>query len=233
MRTRIVIPLLSSCVAAAIAAGGCALTGRREAPLECRDEHLACAPFGASAPGCELTGKVRIELPRYRLRGLCRIVHAEGGRLRIDFEHSSLFGAIERRFTIFAGDDLAILDADDGSWVAGDSALAAVAEALGDRVSADEILYALLLASPRCAEMDDPHLTRRGSELVLRGSWRGRLIELRCDEREGVRQFRQRFISSGRRYLLEYEYRGGRGARRTSAARPSASRAPSTAEATP
>ncbi len=196
---------LCACVAAALAAGSCAFAGRREAPIPCADEHLACLPFGASAPGCELAGRVRIDLPRYRFRGLCRILHGEGGRLRIDFEHSSLFGAVERHLTILAGESLVIHDNGEGSYLAGDSALAAVAGELGARIEPDDILYALLLAFPGCAGISEPSLERRGGDLDLKGLWRGREIVLRCSEREGVRRFEQRFPSSGRRFIIEYE----------------------------
>jgi hypothetical protein len=205
MRTGSGKSAICACVAAALAVSSCAVTGRREAPLPCGDAHLDCMPFGASGPGCELAGKVRIDLPRYRFRGLCRILHAPGGRLRIDFEHSSLFGALRERITIFAGDSLAILDDGGGRSMAGEAALDLVAEGLGERIEADDILFALLLAAPRCADMAGPSLERRGGAFELRGGWRGREIELRCDAEKGVRSFKQRFAASGRRYILQYD----------------------------
>ena len=191
--------------AAAITASSCAVTGRRAAPVPCADEHLSCLPFGASGPGCEISGRVRIELPRYRFRGLCRVVHAEGGRLRIDFEHSSLFGAVRERITILAGDSLVIYREGGDRSIAGDEALDIVAEGLGERIEADDLLYALLLAFPRCADAAGASLARGGGGYEFRGDWRGREIELRCDGEKGARYFEQRFAGSGRRYILRYE----------------------------
>lgn len=197
--------ILCAIAAAALAVSSCAGLGRRGAPLPCGDAHLACVPFGGAAPGCELSGKVRIDLPRYRFRGHCRVLHEPGGRLRIDFEHSSLFGALRERLTILVGDSVSIVDDERGRSISGAAALDLVEEGLGERIAPDDILYALLLRSPRCIEMADPSLERRGGGYALRGLWRGREIDLRCDAERGARSFKQRFVRSGRRYILQYE----------------------------
>ncbi len=191
--------------AAALAAQSCAFAGRGAAPVPCNDAHLALLPFAGPAPGCEITGRIRIELPRYRFRGLCRILHDGRGRLRIDFEHSSLFGAIHERITVLAGDSLVIYDHGSGAWAAGDSALAVASEGLGAPVLSDDLLYTLLLAAPRCHDMADPALERRGADLALRGAWRGREVELRCDGDKGPRYFKQCFTYPHRCFILEYE----------------------------
>jgi hypothetical protein len=199
--------VLYACVAVALAASSCAFSGRRAVPIPCNDAHLAFLPFGGPAPGCEITGKVRIELPRYRFRGLCRILHDSSGKLRIDFEHSSLFGAIRERVTLISGDSLTIYDHGSGTIIAGDSALAVAAGGLGAPIRPDDVLYALLLAAPRCSEMTAPTLERRVGGITLRGAWRGRDVELRCAEEAGACLFKQCFASAGRCFILKYEGR--------------------------
>lgn len=202
-RTANRLALATLCVAVALGAAACAAFGPRPVPSPCegRLETL----FPPPTAGVELTGKVRLDLPRYRLRGLCRILSSGEGLLRIDFRHSSLFGAVSEDVTIVAGDALAICDREEGIVFESDSSLAFLRRSVGEAVEPDDLLYALLLAVPRCADMGMPGIEESGSRWKVSAGWRDRRVEIRGKREEGPREFEQCFADGARCFLVSYD----------------------------
>jgi len=173
--------------------------------VPCDERYEALFPLAGDTAGVELVGKVRLDLPRYRLRGLCRILASRDGMLRIDFRHSSLFGAVSEDVTMIAGTSLAIIDREDGGIIDGDSSLALLRQSAGAEVEPDDLLYALLLAVPRCADMRMPAVAESDSRWSVKALWRDRRIEIEGKRGEGPRRFRQCFGDEARCFVARYD----------------------------
>ncbi len=146
-----------------------------------------------------------MELPQYRIRGLCRILYSPDKLLRIDFRHSSLFGALREDVTVLVGDSLVIYDREEGRYFTGDSSLAVLRRGIGERIEPDDIFYALLLAIPACSELEGREIIEFGSRWELRARWRDRNIMIRGERGKGPREFEQCFAGRGRCYLIRYD----------------------------
>jgi hypothetical protein len=188
-----------------VLAQSCATLGPRPVEAPCDESFEARISPVKAGEGIEIVGKLRLDLPRYRIRGLARIAYFPGeGAARIDFRHSSLFGAVEAEATIFAGDSLVIYDRESGTFLGSDSSLALVRDETGADVAPDDILVALLLAFPRCAEMRSVSIARAGETWRLKAEWRGRRIEMRGERGKGTREFRQCFAGGAGCYTISY-----------------------------
>ena len=159
-----------------------------------------------------IVGKVRIELPEYRIRGLCRLIFSPTAGFRIDFSHSSLFGAVREDATVLLADSLTIYDRESGRLLGPDSSLALLRSSVGAAIEPDDIARALLLAVPACAELEEPSLEKKGNLWALRALWRGRRVEVQGRVGEGPRSLRECFSGEERCYLIDYAYaRGAKG----------------------
>jgi len=138
------------------------------------------------------------------------VTSSDDGALRIDFHHSSLFGAIEEDATLVVRDSLVIYDGDGRRVLGADSSLAMLRECVGAAIEPEDIRYVLLLDSPPCRELEGPACTRKGSKWRLEALWRGRRVEWDGNDLSGVTGMRQRFPGGEPRYTVEYEY--GKGA---------------------
>jgi hypothetical protein len=186
-------------------AQSCAMFGPRRVEAPCDESFEALLSPVKAAEGIEIVGKLRLDLSRYRIRGLMRVAYSPGeGVARIDFRHSSLFGAIEEDVTILAGDSLVIYDRGSGTYLGNDSSLALIRGEIGGGIAPDDILVALLLAFPRCAEMRSASVTRSGETWRLKADWRDRRIEMRGERGGGAREFKQCFAGGAGCYTISY-----------------------------
>jgi hypothetical protein len=186
-------------------AQSCATFGPRRVEVPCDERFETLISPVKAGEGIEIVGKLRLDLPRYRIRGLMRIAYFPGeGTARIDFRHSSLFGALEAEVTILAGDSLVIYDRESGKYLGNDSSLALVRDETGGDVAPDDILIALLLAFPRCAEMRSVSVARTGETWRLKADWRDRRIEMRGERGRGAREFKQCFAGGTGCYTISY-----------------------------
>ncbi|MDD3642167.1 MAG: hypothetical protein PHQ19_01700 [Candidatus Krumholzibacteria bacterium] len=162
-------------------------------------------PGGSPPHPREISARVRIELPRYRVRGICGVHWSGDGFLQVDFDHSSLFGALRREATILiGGGSIEIRDDSRGEVVRDEEALAMLGDQLGIEVCADDIVYLLLLLPLPLGEEGPVEVERRGDEVAVRGLWRGRAVEIAGPP--GLPPRRLRVISAGG---IGYETRYG------------------------
>jgi hypothetical protein len=183
----------------------CGALGPRRVAAPCDESFEALLSPVKEGEGIEIVGKLRLDLPRYRVRGLLRVAYSPAeGMARIDFRHSSLFGAVEEDVTILAGDSLAIYDRGSGRHFGNDSSLALMRGETGGEIAPDDILIALFLAFPRCAEMRSASIVRSGETWRLKADWRGRRIEMRGGNRRGASEFRQCFAGGAGCYTISY-----------------------------
>jgi len=183
----------------------CAVFGPRRVEAPCDESFEALLSPVKAADGIEIVGKLRLDLSRYRIRGIMRVAYSPAeGLARIDFRHSSLFGAIEEDVTILAGDSLVIYNRESGTYLGNDSSLALIRGEIGGGIAPDDILIALLLAFPRCAEMQSASVERSGETWRLKADWRDRRIEMRGENGRGAHEFRQCFTGGAGCYTISY-----------------------------
>ncbi len=197
--------------AAMMLAQSCAAPGPRRGGVPC-DERFDEIVLFPAMPGeaLEIVGKLRIDLPRYRIRGLARIVYVPADHTaRIDFRHSSLFGAIEEDVTLLVGDSLIIRDHTGGRRWGNDSSLALVKQETGCEIAPDDILAALLFKLPRCAELESAEVLWDGGDWRLKADWRGRRVELRGNAGRGFTDFKECFSGDAGCYTVTYGERTG------------------------
>ncbi len=166
----------------------CASDVLERSTLSCDgDEWL---PVDFRAPAVTAVGRVKIDLPKYRVRGICRIDFNGDDDLTIDFKHSSLFGAYEEDVLVRLRDgELTLVDRERGRWFDADSSLAIITSGVGFEFYADDLLYVLLFAFPKCSEMTGPKLSEGENGWRLVGEWRGRRIELEGNHGHTVESF--------------------------------------------
>ncbi len=186
----------------------CGSASLKRSALSCSEDDWVLEEF--RVPAIRAVGRVKIDLPKYRIRGICRIEFDGRDVLAIDFKHSSLFGAYEEDALIrLSGGELTILDRERDRWFDTDSSLAMLTRGVGFDLYTDDLLYALLLALPECSDMTDPELWDGGDEWRLVGEWRGRRIELEGGEGRAIESFS--FCPTGDMgcYTMSYRYDDG------------------------
>lgn len=185
----------------------CSSYRNQDVSISCEDEFPLL--FSVSAPGTGLfiTGKVRIELPRYRVRGVANMRYAPTGRLRIDFHHSSLFGAVREDASIFINDgSISIFDHERGRFFGHDSSLALIGSNFVFDIYHDDLLSALLLESPSCREFGSIDFSGRDDEWSLEGTWRDRWVAISGERGRGPLEFRLCREAGSGCYIIWYFY---------------------------
>jgi hypothetical protein len=134
----------------------------------------------------EITARVRLDLPKYRIRGTCSVFRSADGSVQLDFVHSSLFGSVREEATVFIdGDSIAIEDHVRGTWRGSRETLALLREYFDFEVLPRDIMVMLLLSPPPVEEIRDLESSFSGGSWRLEGLWRGRLLEMQGDEAKG------------------------------------------------
>jgi len=126
-----------------------------------------------------LKGKLRIDLPDFRLRGVVRLVFSDRGNLRMDFHHSSIMGAYEEDFSLLIrGEEFYIFDRKRDRLYEGERALEIVNGKSVVDIREDDLLYILLVKGFKSTDLENPRYLTNGSEWLIRAVFRGRDIEL-------------------------------------------------------
>ncbi|MDD4856543.1 MAG: hypothetical protein PHD74_00400 [Candidatus Krumholzibacteria bacterium] len=183
----------------------CAFLGSPRVQAPCDGDFEALFPVIQAADGLEIVGKARLEVGQYRIRGLLRVVYStQENAARLDFRSSSLFGTIEEDVTVLVGDSIIIFDRESGTYFGNDSARALVEDKMGEKITAQDVLLALLFSFPRCAELRSPAIEYSGAGWRLKAEWRGRRIEMRGERGAGVSELGFRFEGEKSRYGITY-----------------------------
>jgi hypothetical protein len=192
----------------------CAVLGPRLSPVPCEERFETLFPSAGRGEGLEIIGRIKIELPQYRIRGVCRMLYSPNGYLRLDFQHSSLFGALKEDVTVVFSDSIVMYDRERGQTIASDSSRVILQRSFGERIEPDDILYALLLTVPQCPELADEVLREAGTRWELNARWRDRDVVIRGDSTSGPLEFRQCLAGPRRCYVIRYgSYAHGEGFR--------------------
>ena len=209
MNRALLIPLLMALAAS------CALSPPSGEPEPSIDGTLSeLFPPQASASGGELEifTRVRLDLPRYRVRGTCALYRARDGSVQMDFVHSSLFGSYREDATIYiSGDSISIEDHERGVFRGKAETLAHLEEYLGFSVIPEDIIVLMLLGAPALEDLGDLVSSVSGGKWRLRGEWRGRLLEIEGEEGLGPVAMRICPVDGKGCYEARYGYGKGDG----------------------
>ncbi len=185
----------------------CASRPVRMRPFDCDEEFPGLFPVQDAYGELTITGMAKIEMPRYRLKGACRVRYGSGEGLRLDFQHSSLFGSYREDATIVVnGDEIFIIDHEHGCFYDNDSTLAILGGIMDFRVYAEDLLFALLLRHPDCHEFEQVTITEKDHEWVLDGLWRERHVEITGKTGKGPVTVRQCVDGGAACYMINYGY---------------------------
>jgi hypothetical protein len=198
---------------AVIAAGqSCAVFGPHREPSPCDERFEALLPARGGGEALEIVGTLRMDLARYRFRGFLRIVFSPEDRAaRLDFRASNLFGTLEEDLTLLAGDGFVLYDRERGRYFDRDSTLAIIEDGIGERIMPRDLLGALLLALPRCSELQSAAVEYSRSGWKLKGLWGDRSIEIRGETRSGITEFKLALPGGANRYIVRLSREKGVG----------------------
>ncbi|MBN1164290.1 MAG: hypothetical protein JXB45_06910 [Candidatus Krumholzibacteriota bacterium] len=190
----------------------CASAPPVRVPVE-REDHLrGIFPPIDKGSDLVLAGKVRLDLPRYRVRGVCQILYSPGNGAQIDFTHSSLFGAYRENATIYLSEEeMVIFDHERETVWDSDSTLSLLERYFDFKVFPDDLLYILLLAVPACEMLEMDRKDASQEQYVLYGRWRGRKMELEVSGERGPLRFDLCAGNSSGCYSARYGYNRGEG----------------------
>ena len=156
--------------------------------------------------------RVRLDLPKYRVKGTCALYHLSGGSTQIDFVHSSLFGSYREDATIFVtGDSIAIQDHERGIFRGSRETLAHLAEHFEFEIIPGDILVFMLLEIPLLEDMEKASFSVSGGGWKLSGEWWGRKLLIEGEEGRGPDKLRICTIDGTGCYEARYGYRSGGG----------------------
>jgi hypothetical protein len=193
--------------------------------VSCAHSPPSGEPAAAAAPGLaalyppqasdrdgslEITARVRLDVPKYRIRGSCGIHRFAGGALQIDFTHSSLFGSYREDVSILVrGDSITIIDHVRGEVRGTEETIELVSEYFDFKFAPADIAAFLLLDVPGNGEWDECGFASSGNRWMCSGDWKGRTVELEGILGRGPVIFRVCAPGGGSCYETRYGYRSG------------------------
>jgi len=164
------------------------------------------SPYGLEQR-VSIVGRAKIVMPKYRIRGICRIQSEPTEGLVVDFEHSSLFGAYREDATIMLeGGELIIIDRERGRMYDNDASLSMLGSELAFELFPDDIRYALLFAVPDCTEIEGLVVDSVEGGWRITGEWRGRKIEMEGHGGGGPDRLTLRAKDKNNCYIISYKY---------------------------
>jgi hypothetical protein len=188
--------------------------------LSCSDSPPSGEPLptdeGALAPlfppqaswteaAASITARVRLDLPKYRIRGTCEVTRFADGPVQLDFVHSSLFGSVREEATILIhGDSIAIHDHVRGVFKGTEETLAHLREHFDFELIPGDILVVMLLDLPPVDEMEEIESSASGGKWTLKALWRGRRLEM--EGRDGSGPVRIRLCAGDGKGCYEARY---------------------------
>lgn len=132
-----------------------------------------------------VSGKAKLEFSRYRFRGVFRLESDENGA-RIDFDHSSMFGAVKEEGSVFISTNgISVFDNKRGTFYDGEASENLVSDAAGVRVLPEDLLMALLLDLPGFADLDSLKTYSDGDAWRVTGLRGDRRIDIAGERKSG------------------------------------------------
>jgi hypothetical protein len=180
---------IAAAAAAMLFAASCSDAPPSGQPLP-SDERALAPLFPPQASWTEtearITARVRLDLPKYRIRGTCELTRFADGQVQLDFVHSSLFGSVREEATIFIyGDSIAINDHVRGTLRGTEATLVHLREHFDFDIIPGDILVMMLLELPPLDEMEDIESSSSGGNWALEALWRGRRFAMEGREGSG------------------------------------------------
>ena len=123
------------------------------------------------------SGKAKLKFSRYRFRGVFRMEY-KNGNLRIDFDHSSLLGAVKEEASIFIGKEgINVYDQKRDEFYNADASDKLIRDAVDGSVRPSDIILALLLKCPEFSEISSVKASSDNDKWKVGGIYNGREIE--------------------------------------------------------
>ncbi len=155
----------------------------------------------------EIIARVRLDLPKYRIKGICAIFRSPDGSVQIDFVHTSLFGSYREDATIYvAGDSIAIQDHERGVFRGNTETLEHLSAHFDFEIMPDDVIVLMLLGTPRREDLENARLAVSGGRWTLLAQWRGRQLEIEGDDGRGPSRLRICSIDGKGCYEARYGY---------------------------
>ncbi len=201
---------LSSIVLILMIAGSCANSPPAGQPVPA-DEGVLEAYFPPQASmsdgQLEIIARVRLDLPKYRIKGTCAIFRSPDGSVQIDFVHTSLFGSYREDATIYvAGDSIAIQDHERGVFRGSVETLAHLSTHFEFEIIPEDVIVFMLLGAPRREDIVNARSTVSGDSWTLAGEWRGRQLEIEGEDGRGPLRLRICSVDGKGCYEARYRY---------------------------
>ncbi|MDZ7860034.1 MAG: hypothetical protein U5O15_05120 [Candidatus Krumholzibacteriota bacterium] len=157
-----------------------------------------------------VSGRARLEFSRYRFRGVFRMQY-ENQILRIDFDHSSMFGALKEETSVFIGKEgITLFDQKRGQYYDEERTDKLIRDAVGGSVEPSDIFLALLLDLPAFSEINNLRAyTERGGGWKISGIHRKREVEISGNNKSGIEALSIGDVDGMWKGLVFYSYPGG------------------------
>lgn len=153
-----------------------------------------------------ITGKAKLEFSRYRFRGVFRLEYEEE-TVRIDFDHSSLFGAIKEEASIFIGKEgITLFDQKRAEYYDEDASGGLISEAVGGSVLPSDIFLALLLERPSFLGFHSLKASGDDGKWKVSGIYKGREVEYSGEKSTGPLVLKLYDIDDLWGYFVSYSY---------------------------
>ena len=155
----------------------------------------------------EIIARVRLDLPKYRIKGTCAIFRSPDGSVQIDFLHTSLFGSYREDATIFiAGDSITIQDHERGTFMGNSETRVHLSRHFGFNIMPDDMIVFMLLGTPRREDLAGALVSVSGGRRTLTGEWLGRLLEIESEDGRGPIRIRICSLDGKACYEARYRY---------------------------
>lgn len=130
-----------------------------------------------------ITGKVRLDLPKYRVKGSCRIFYDGNARLQVDFLHSSLFGSYREDATLYIDEEQIIINDHerDVIWES-ERSLDVLERHFGFSIFSGDIMTLLLFSEP---DLENKDVAADGDDWKVTGKWHGREVVIKGEKGKG------------------------------------------------
>ncbi len=204
---------LSGILLILLVAVSCADSPPSGEPLPSDDGALAALfPPQASVSDAqfEIMARVRLDLPKYRVKGTCAIFRSPDGSVQIDFVHSSLFGSYREDASIFVtSDSIAIQDHERGIFRGSGETLAHLSEHFEFDIVPEDVIVFMLLGTPVLEDLVDARLSVSDGKWVIEGQWRERQLRIEGEEGRGPALLRICSVDGKGCYEARYRYESG------------------------